>query len=166
MKVYLAGPITGLDYRGATDWRESFTFFMNQVREAEHIECKSPMRLKEHLSNVKEFVGTGYDDTPDKIMDSRAVVGRDVWDVRTADVVLINLTGADRVSIGTMCELGFAAALNKMIITVIPENERTERVAGNEITESPNPHDHLFVYELSSIIVHDLETAAEVIEAL
>lgn len=164
MKVYLAGPITGLSYDGAVDWRETFQ------REAEAlergIECKSPMRLKEHLSDVTEFSGVGYDTSADTIMDSRAVVGRDIWDVRTADVVLMNLAGAERISIGTMCELGFAAALNKLIITVMPPEERSERKPGNIPTDSPNPHDHLFVYELSSIIVPDLATALTVIDAL
>lgn len=162
MRIYMAGPITGLSYKGATDWREAFRNHLLFDGRGD-ITCLSPMRLKEHLAHVDSLEATGYDD---EVLDSRAVVGRDVWDVRSADVILVNLAGAERISIGTMCELGFAAALNKMIVTIMPRAERSERPSGNGDTDSSNPHDHLFVYELSTIIVEDLDTAAVVIEAL
>lgn len=163
MKVYLAGPISGLSYEGAVDWREYAEERLSDTL-GPFVDPRSPMRMKEHLKHVEEFRPTGYD--TEEIMDSRAVVARDIFDVRTADVILMNLAHVERVSVGTMIELGAAAALNKLVVTVMPYEERTERPAGRGVTSSPNPHDHLFVYELSGIVVPDLDAAIEVISAL
>ncbi len=43
--VYLSGPITGLDYKGCTDWREYARTWLADL----NIEGLSPMRGKEYL---------------------------------------------------------------------------------------------------------------------
>ena len=43
-KIYLAGPISGLTYEGAQDWRDEFSASISA-----EIACFSPLRGKEYL---------------------------------------------------------------------------------------------------------------------
>lgn len=152
--VYLAGPISGLTYDEATDWRENDTFCFD-------IECSgftplSPMRGKEQFRDAGRLASTFENDG--------AAVARDLYDIRRSDVVLVNLLHAKRVSIGTMCELGYAHALAKFIIvvmnpTVLKDNRGLEYKADAL-------HDHLFVHELASQVVPTLDDALSVLERL
>jgi len=151
--IYLAGPITGLSYGEALDWRA-------EVRErlaasAPHIECIDPMRTKQHLAAVDTIGPHGH---AGALLDSHAVVARDLWDVDRCDVVLMNLSGASEVSIGSMVELGRASVRGKFVIVVLPP--------ADPASEHPNPHDHLFVHELASTLVKDLDDALAVIESM
>lgn len=92
-----------------------------------------------------------------RLLDGHAVVQRDLWDVARSDVLLMNLGGAETASIGCMVELGWARAHSRFTIVVLPADERG---AG------ANPHDHLFVHELASAVVADLETALAIIETM
>lgn len=134
--VYLGGPITGLTYDGACAWRESFVVVGWR--------CLSPMRDKESFRMPGPLPSTFDDDS--------AAVRRDLHDIRRADAVVVNLLDAAHVSIGSMCELGYARALDKYIIVV-----RTGRSC---------PHDHLFVSELASITVPSLAEARRLLEVL
>src|SRR5688572_20386966 len=53
LTVYLAGPITGLSYGGATQWRDSVVDQL--ARRAPHIRCLDPMRAKQHLSQMESI---------------------------------------------------------------------------------------------------------------
>jgi nucleoside 2-deoxyribosyltransferase len=125
MKVYLAGPITGLSYGEATDWRELFCI--------EGIEPLSPMRAKSYLSQ--------YETIPDSVntplSSPRGIVARDHWDVRRCDLVFANLLGATRISIGTMIELGWASAYGKPIVLVMESNNIHQHAMVNELTGFP-----------------------------
>ena len=160
--VYLAGPITGLDWEGATDWREWVERKLGKAAI-----CKSPMRLKDGLKEVTEFAPHGYDDSI--VSTSDAIFRRDVWDVRNCDVVLGNLAGAEIASVGTMIEYGIGWQAGKYILTVLPPEERehpgTPREPGVERTLK-NPHDHAFVEQTSSVIVPSLHEAVRIIKAL
>lgn len=135
--VYLAGPITGLSYGGSTEWRG------NVIAElARHdISGVSPMRGKDYLAGR-----TSIDDEYDEFIlsTSRAVVTRDRWDCQRSDVVLVNLLGAQRVSIGTVIELGWADSARRPIIIAM---------------DSDNPHDHAMVRELAGFLVPTLDAA-------
>lgn len=161
-QVYLAGPITGLDWAGAVDWRE----WVERQLKKEAV-CKSPMRLKEGLKQVTEFAPHGYDDSI--VSTSQAIFRRDIFDVRTSDIILGYLKGAEVASVGTMIEYGIAFQAEKYIITVLPDEERehpgTPREPGLERTVL-NPHDHAFVEQASSVIVPDLREAIRIVEAL
>lgn len=152
MKVYLGGPITGLTYEQCTEWRDTLT----NVLSDEGFEVRSPMREKEHL--IEPFEG---EPLPSRFDEEEDAVTRDLKDITECDIILVNLIGATRVSIGTMCELGYAKALNKHIVVVIEEESQTERSEGTEVTDSDNPHDHLFVYQLASTVVGSIEEALQ-----
>jgi nucleoside 2-deoxyribosyltransferase len=143
--IYLAGPIGGLTYSDAVDWRAQAAEDLESIG----IECLSPMRGKEYLVNEAILKGTGYDDT--LLSNNRAIVTRDRMDVYNSDAILMNLTGATRVSIGSMVELGWADA--QRIPTII-------------VMEPGNLHEHGFVYEIGSFVVDTMQDALTIIKGL
>lgn len=149
LRVYLAGPITGLTYGVATDWR----LYASDVLEQHSIQPLSPMRGKDFiLKRIGEqtVLGQTYEDSP--LSTQRGIVARDMFDIAGSDIVLFNLTGAERISIGTMIEYGWASSRRKVIVTVMEE--------------SGNVHDHAFVRELSPYRVKTLHEALEVIMSI
>ena len=109
MRVYLAGPISGLTYEGCTDWRE----FAQEELSKFDIEGVSPMRSK---SILKKYA-TIADEYPKHVLSTaKGITHRDMWDVRRCDIVLVNFVGAESVSIGTVLEIGAAYALSKPIV--------------------------------------------------
>lgn len=184
LTVYLAGPITGHTYDGCTEWREAAKVELEreatgrlnpdammpprEVLIPEYrpsgILALSPMRTKEHLQSTGPIPATSalYDDS--------YVVERDLMDVRRSDVILMNLLGAERVSIGTMCELGYAKALNKFTVVVMERTltigEESAQAAGLAAFAENNPHEHLFVYHLASVVVPTLEEAIQIVKGL
>jgi nucleoside 2-deoxyribosyltransferase len=142
--VYLAGPITGQSYKGCTDWREA------AIRELaeEGIIGVSPMRGKYYLEN-EGVIGDAY---PDKPMSSeKGITTRDRFDATGCSVLLANFSDADRVSVGTCIELGWADANRRPIIVVMEEG---------------NPHWHSMVRAVSGFIVPDLDEAIKIAKAI
>lgn len=140
--VYLAGPITGRTFDEAIDWRRNFDADVWGFDSG--WECLSPMRGKEAF-RIRGPLPSTFDE-------GRAAVLRDLYDIRRCDAVLVNLVGADRVSIGSMCELGYANALGKFIIVAR--------------SHSDTVHEHVFVAELASQIVPTLANAIDVLAGL
>lgn len=148
MRVYLAGPITGLTFGDAADWRRRITEELEEVG----IEVFNPMRGKDFILRrigSTEVLAQTYEDAP--MSAQRGIVARDRFDVARADLVLFNLVGAERVSIGTMIEYGWASALGKVIVTAM---------------DRPNIHDHAFVRELSPYLVPTVDDAVEIVLAI
>lgn len=138
--VYLAGPITGQTFDEAADWREAFLDQLFSVG----LMGLSPMR------GLEKFRVPGP--LPSTFDEGKAAMLRDLYDIRRSDAVVVNLLGAERVSVGTMCELGYAYALGKFIVVVM-----------NDV----NPwHDHLFVHEMASQVVPTLDDALDVLAVL
>lgn len=156
--VYLAGPITGLSYDGARNgWR---TLFANLV--PEHIRCLSPMRAKDFLESEQMLRGDPgmY---PHKVLATpKGILERDFNDVRTCDAVVANFLGAERASIGTCCEFGFAYALRKPVVMVIEPGQ--EGLIGS--ARGPNPHFHAFLTEIAGYVVPTLDEAAHIVTHL
>lgn len=143
MKVYLAGPITGCSYKGATTWREAATRYLARYG----LTAFSPMRNKEYLGGEEE-IALSYN-LPEHFMSQpKHLFNRDKNDVLTSNALLINLYGAERISIGTMFELAWAHILN--IPTVV-------------VMELDNLHVHPFVTESASFVVPNLDMGCEVI---
>jgi len=145
--IYLAGPITGGSYRGATDWRNYFKEeFDAKWYSAGKIEVLSPMRHKDYLLQETK-IGDSYDSM---IMSSqRGITARDRFDTTNASLVVVNLLGATRVSIGTMIELGWADANNTPIVLVMEK-------------DGSNVHDHAMVREVSPFWVDNIDEAIAV----
>lgn len=146
--VYLAGPITGLNYEGATDWRN----YAAEVLQTAGIRARSPMRAKHYLAQLKSLSGTGEEYADLGVLSTqKSVTCRDRFDTRTCDVVLMNLLGATRISIGTMIEAGWADAFRVPIVLVI---------------EPDNIHHHMMLREIAGFVVETLEEALHTIKAI
>lgn len=142
--VYLAGPITGCTYGGCTDWRNDFAKAMPDC-----IESFSPMRFKKHLENA----GPIADNYPEHVLCSqRGIMSRDYFDCTRADIVVVNLLGATRVSIGTVMEMAWAYG-NQIPTVVIMEKEG-------------NLHEHSMLREAMNFRVESIEEAIEVVQAI
>lgn len=147
--VYLAGPIDGLNYSKSTEWRN----YAIEELAKNGIVGISPMRAKEFLKDYPKLT----DEISDHVLASDSgVTTRDIWDVRRSDAILFNLLEAEKVSIGTMIEYGWASALNKPIITIIEDAKGKKR----------NVHEHLMIRSLSGFRVQTLEEGLAVIKAL
>jgi len=140
---FLSGPITGLSYKKATDWRE-------HVKEAlahHGIEGLSPMRCAEFLE-AEHAIQDHYDHV---LANRRAITERDRYDVKRCDALFVNLLEAKKVSIGTMLEIAWADAWRKPIILCM---------------EDGNVHEHAMVREMAGFITDNLDEAVWVARAL
>lgn len=135
--IYLCGPITELSYGGATDWRKAIEKLL-----IPGIEVLSPLRGKDFLAKEAK-VADCYAEMP--MATQRAITTRDRFDTMRADMIIANLLGAERVSIGSMIELGWADAQRIPIIGIM---------------EPTNLHDHSMVREILNWRVGSIEDAA------
>jgi nucleoside 2-deoxyribosyltransferase len=147
--VYLAGPISGLSYGEATDWRE----LVKKELAAYGIVGLSPMRGKEYLQGERAIA----DSYKEHIMSTdRAIGTRDAYDVRRSDAVLFNFLGAETLSGGSFIEVGMAHAWRKLIVVVMEESKGDLR----------NVHDHGMLRDYAHWVVPDLEAAVYVLRAV
>ena len=148
--VYLAGPITGLTYAGATDWRHAVI----EDLEAHGIKGLSPMRAKEYLASLdKPISGTGEEYAHLGVLSlPRGVMTRDRFDATRCNVLLVNLLGAKAVSIGSVMEIAWADAYRIPIVCVIEP--------------SGNPHELMMIAEALGYRVATLTEAVHVIKAI
>lgn len=145
--VYLAGAITGLTAEDATDWRES----VKESLAEDGIVGYSPMRAKDYLSAAGVLSGRpeAYDQYV--LSTAKGITYRDSWDVQTKDLILVNLLGAERVSIGTVLEIGMAYAQRKPIVVAM---------------EDDNVHVHAMLNTMAGWIVDDLDYAVALTKAI
>jgi nucleoside 2-deoxyribosyltransferase len=136
-RIYLAGPITGLSYKGATDWRE---WFINHL--PPEIEGMSPLRGKYYLEGEDE-IAAEYANIA--LSCAKGIVTRDHFDCMNCDLILVNLVGAERVSIGTVMEIAWAWAYRKPLILIMEDDG--------------NIHEHAMLTECSGYRVKKLEEA-------
>lgn len=138
--AYLAGPISGTTYEGCTSWRD-----YAQLRLAPVILGMSPMRSKEYLSN-ETSIGDSYEDSV--LSCQRGIMTRDFFDCGRADIIIVNLLNAERVSIGTVMEIAWAYQ-NKIPVIAIMEKQG-------------NLHDHAMIREAIGFRVETVDQAIEV----
>lgn len=150
--VYLAGPITGLSYGAARHgWREEFFNLVGGLNSA--IDCFSPMRQKEFLKNSQCLAGSALelDKYEQALSRPLGIITRDFNDVTHRDAMVACFLGAERVSIGTVWEIGVAYAHRKPVVVVMEPN---------------NIHQHAFVTHSSGYVVPTLEEAALIIQSV
>ena len=122
--VYLAGPITGLSFDGAVDWRKEAVISLAK----EGITGLSPMRGKEYLESIATN-GNVFTSDGDKysvhspLSTNRGITTRDHWDATRCDVVFANLLNAPSVSIGTVMEIAWAYTHRIPVVAVATDND-------------------------------------------
>ena len=144
--IYLAGPIFGVSYKEAVDWRDEIKkMFLPGIVGI------SPMRLKEFLSK-KRKIGHSYED--DDLSNARAIRTRDKMDVKICDMIVAFMPremNEKRPSTGTTMELGWADAFDKPIVL---------------ITDDPHLIKHPLTGQAAGFIVPDIVRAAEVVNGV
>ncbi len=141
--IYLAGPITGESYEGATDWRD------HAKEQLLPLKGVSPMRGKMFLMN-KNTLQDAYDTNENPMLTTKAIARRDRFDCVRSDLILMNLLGAQRVSIGTMIEIGWAYT-NRTPIVLVMEKEG-------------NVHEHCLLRESVDFRFDNLDEAIDAIK--
>lgn len=147
--VYLAGPISGLNYEGATDWRE----YAKGELEKSGIKGLSPMRAKDFLKGVEHFTKECVNEgTYGALASPRGIMTRDRFDATRCDVLLVNLLGAKSVSIGTVMEIAWADAVRTPIVCAIEP--------------TGNVHEHAMIDQALGYRVSTLEEAIHIVRAI
>jgi hypothetical protein len=148
--VYLAGPISGETYAEATDWRIEFTQrFQRHIGDTDGVVCLDPMRGKAYL-DVPDTIKDEYAST--QMSSARGITVRDRFDTMRSDIVVMNLLGAKKVSIGSMIEAGWLDSKRIPLILVM-EHEG-------------NIHHHSMLREIASWVVPNLDGAEQIIRSL
>lgn len=142
--IYLAGPISGVTYDGATEWRER----MAAALDTKETKTFSPMRGKEYLKAQGTLHSGTYDGT---MTGAKAIMGRDFFDCTRSTVVVINLLNTKKVSIGTVMELAWC--YQAQIPTIV-------------LMEPGNIHDHVMANEACTYKVGSIEEAISVAKVL
>ena len=142
--IYLAGPITGLTFKGATDWRDHAA----KLLDSNNIQTLSPLRGKEYLANSGVLHSGTYDGV---LTTGKAIMRRDYFDCTRSTAVLVNLLGTEKISMGTVMEMAWC--YQAQIPTVV-------------VMEKGNPHHHVMVNEACTYTVNTLEEAIHTIKLL
>lgn len=142
--VYLAGPITGITFDGAQEWRD----YAASALDSDKVETLSPLRGKEFLCTAGILTNGTYDGA---LTTGKAINRRDFFDCTRASALLVNLSGAQRVSVGTVMEIAWA--YQKQIPTIV-------------VMEKGNLHHHVMLDECSTYIVETLEEGLAILKLL
>jgi len=134
--VYLGGSMTGLSLEECTAWRQAAT----ELLEEAGFTVLDPTRGLTFL-RPESVVKDAYEDEFGE--NKHLVFERDKFDATRADILIINLLKAPRVSIGTMYEVAWGHLAGRFVALAM------EREG--------NPHMHAFVREAASIIMEDIE---------
>lgn len=148
--IYLAGPITGLTYDGAEDWRAYARIELARAG----IRALSPLRGKEYLRSIPGNLTAdcaGYD-VLSCLSSPRGIMTRDRFDATRCDVLIVNLLGAKAVSIGTVMEIAWADSVRTPVVVVMEP--------------SGNPHEHAMITEAIGFRVTTLDEALHVAKAI
>jgi nucleoside 2-deoxyribosyltransferase len=147
--VYLAGPISGLTYDSANDWR---AYAQAELAKA-GIVGLSPLRGKDYLRSRGVLKGDAdwYGDMG-VFATQRGIMTRDRFDAQRCDVLLVNFLGAKTVSIGTCMEIAWADALRTPIVCIMDE--------------TGNPHEHVMLKEAIGFRVTTLEAGLAVVKTI
>jgi nucleoside 2-deoxyribosyltransferase len=106
------------------------------------------MTGKGYLRTELKLKAHGFDNP---ISTNHAIVKRDQWMIGQSDIVLVDLTGAERVSIGCMFELAWAMEKGKHTIVIM---------------EKDNIHQHAFVIDSADIVFETPKDAMDYLEDL
>lgn len=138
--AYLAGPITGLSFDDCTDWREKIISLLPK-----EVVGMSPLRGKHYLADCK-VIEAAYENIA--LSSSRGITTRDYNDCKRCDILIVNLLGATKVSIGTVMEIAWARSFQTPVILIMEKEG--------------NVHDHPMINECVGFRVTTLEEAARI----
>lgn len=129
-RVYLAGPISGMEYQGAVEWR----VWASERLRRRGINAYSPMRAKEFLAGAEQHGRLPtFVDHEHPLATSKGIMCRDHTDCVRADALLVNFEGVTRVSLGTAMELAWAYDRHIPVVVVCePDNPNIKHPMAHE----------------------------------
>lgn len=148
-RIYLSGPICGLTFAECTEWRG-----LVKHRLEDFAEILDPMRdvTADTFDTVITTDG-GSQSTADPVMNTdRGIITRDYFDTVTSTLLIVNLLGAKKASIGTVAEIAWAYQARIPIIVIMED--------------TGNVHEHPFVTELASFRVDNIQRAISVAKSM
>ena len=110
-KIYLCGPIAGMDWEEATRWRIDATIGLSEW------DCSDPMQWTTQIPEGTAFQN-GSKTSPSR---AHRMFSRDWQSVKDSDIVLANIEWADGKGlplVGTVSEIAWAWALKKPVLMV------------------------------------------------
>jgi hypothetical protein len=150
--VYLSGPIDGLTFREATGWRNfaadelgDLCQILDPMRDVEVEDPDAPL-----TASVEDSATVWSCDRA--MMTDRGLVARDHHDTCRSTVVVVNLLGAKKRSIGTITEIAWA--WHERIPTVVI------------MEPDGNTHEHPFIRVMTDYRVDSIERAVQVVRSL
>jgi nucleoside 2-deoxyribosyltransferase len=147
-KIYLAGPIAGLTFDDADEWRIRARAELAKA----NIDGMSPLRGKSYLRNLGALTAVCVDEGKAGLLSlPRSIMTRDYYDATSCDVMLVNLLGATRISIGTMMEVAWAYQKRTPVVCCM---------------EDGNVHEHAMLHEAIGFRVQTLEEGIAVCVAI
>jgi len=161
--VYLAGPISGLNFDGAEDWRRTVKARLEhhahptgsgwELRPS-GIKALSPLRNQEYLRQAGELTQEAKEclEFQDPLTLPKGLTDRDRRDATTCDVLFVNFLGATRPSLGTAMEIAWAD-LNRIPIVIVQEPEG-------------NPNAHAMITACATAFVPTLEEGIRVTKSI
>lgn len=147
--VYLAGPISHQSYGASIGWRE---FAIEELAKS-NIKGLSPLRAKSYLAHLDNINPTGEGYSHLSVLSTdKGVITRDRFDTTRCDIVLVNLLGAQTISLGTVMEIAWADLLRIPVVCAMEK--------------SGNPHEHKMLKEAIGFRVETLEEAIHICRAI
>src|SRR3990167_5890004 len=143
LQVYLSGPITGKSFDEATNWRHDAMVELHIAG----FKVRDPLRGKSFspLSHQKKIDHKAYKAEANPTLSDKALHDRDILDVISSDILLVNFMDATQVSIGTVIEIAIGAYLNKLVVIAAPKDDKF--------------HNHPFIRVEATVIFHTFEEA-------
>lgn len=142
--VYLGGPITGLSYSDADDWRGHVADEL-----APDILCANPLRNAKHLKG-SEAIPVAFKGV--RFLSDRCITMQDYLDICRSQVVLMNFLGAPRVSSGSPWEMGVCWERRTPVVMVMESGD--------------NPYDHPILRETAAFRCETLQEALIIVRGL
>jgi nucleoside 2-deoxyribosyltransferase len=138
LKVYLAGPMSGLEYKdihkyfiGTAKKLKKFGFFVLHPLIGKDIYYKDNEIIK----------ATGRENIP--LSTNRAIISRDKWMVNQCDILFLNfLNCGGHISTGTCMELAWGFDKGKHCVVIM---------------EKENVHKHAFILEAAHVIFDNIK---------
>lgn len=135
--VYLSGPMTGLSVGEAQEWRADVEAHLSPS-----IMCLNPLRGLGALQGPIKAVYGADEQVEIQAKTNDLALARDFLDTKRSDVILINLLGAQRVSVGTVMEIAWGYALQKPLVVAM---------------EDGNVHEHCLINRSIDVRVYSVE---------
>lgn len=144
--VYLAGPIGGRTYEEATEWRLDMTDLLT-VRD---------FRVYDPMAGYENLAGT----TSIGLNDGQWDFERDKLSIEDSDILVANLLLMDKVSLGTVWELGYAKGRDIFTLVIAPPADDWA------FPMSDGQEYHPFIWGAADVLVNSIEDAVDFLYSL